>query len=61
MSKISHYCRIFGIRKGPEYLYQQFDVLPKISSCDFCDQTCFVCMELSSKLELIYIYIYIDR
>ena len=26
---IFHYCKIFGIRKCPEYLYRLFDVLPK--------------------------------
>ena len=28
------YFRIFGIRRGPEYLYQLFDVLPKQTTCE---------------------------
>ena len=33
-SKFCPYDRIFGIRKGREYLYQLFDVLPKQTTCE---------------------------
>ena len=34
MNEIFHYGRIFGIRKGPGYLYGQFNVLFKHTACE---------------------------
>ena len=37
MAKICKFCiyhKIGGLRKGPEYLYQLFDVLPKQTTCE---------------------------
>ena len=33
-SKFCAYCRIVDLRKGPEYLYWLFDVLPKQTTCE---------------------------
>ena len=34
MNEIFHYCRIFGITKDPECLYQLFDAAPKQRICE---------------------------
>ena len=34
MNEICHYRIIFDIRKGPGYLYNLFDVLPKLTRCE---------------------------
>ena len=32
--KLCTYHRIFGFKKGPQYLYQLFHVLPKQTTCE---------------------------